>query len=484
MVVSIGIILIFIITWMKNKNNYKEVFEKLPKKQNELKVLYPMAYGILQLLAGRNINLFNKSRKRDIESLNVVTDWKESEVIYTVRKISLALLIIVVSAVFGVLYELSQYGTSVLSDNSLKRPMYWQQTTQHNILANDNELTVTINPQEYSFEQVQQNFVKAYEYILGYMKKENESLDKVSADLNLLTYVEEYAINVSWISSHPEIIDTSGAVNNYAFIGGEEHEVVLTATLSYLDYECKYEINVKVVEPVLSEEEDFLRKLTLEIRKIEEGSRGEESVKLPQKVNDTIIEYDSPKDDYAGALVLLGIVTAIAIFPGMDKDLEKKIKDRKKEMVLDYSEIVSKLNILSGSGMSILHAWEKIVKDYEKKLLSGSSSKRFAYEEMKITYYEIQSGRSESNAYSNFGKRCNIHEYLKLGALLEQNVRKGAKGLSRMLEEEANQAFEQRKNLAKKLGEEAGTKMLLPMIVMLAIVMVIVLVPALTSFGI
>ena len=39
-------------------------------------------------------------------------------------------------------------------------------------------------------------------------------------------------------------------------------------------------------------------------------------------------------------------------------------------------------------------------------------------------------------------------------------------------------AFEQRKNLARRLGEEASTKLLLPLFMMLLIVMVMITVPA------
>ena len=42
--------------------------------------------------------------------------------------------------------------------------------------------------------------------------------------------------------------------------------------------------------------------------------------------------------------------------------------------------------------------------------------------------------------------------------------------------------MEQRKNLAKRLGEEAGTKLLLPMMLMLSIIMVLIIVPALVKF--
>lgn len=40
------------------------------------------------------------------------------------------------------------------------------------------------------------------------------------------------------------------------------------------------------------------------------------------------------------------------------------------------------------------------------------------------------------------------------------------------------EAFEERKNMAKKLGEEAGTKLMIPLFLMLAVVFVIVTVPA------
>jgi len=49
------------------------------------------------------------------------------------------------------------------------------------------------------------------------------------------------------------------------------------------------------------------------------------------------------------------------------------------------------------------------------------------------------------------------------------------------LEAEMWQAFEERKALAKRQGEEAGTKLLLPMMGMLVVVMVIVIAPALMS---
>ena len=49
------------------------------------------------------------------------------------------------------------------------------------------------------------------------------------------------------------------------------------------------------------------------------------------------------------------------------------------------------------------------------------------------------------------------------------------------LNEEADRVFLERKNAARRLGEDAGTKMLFPMMLLLVIVMAIVIVPEFLS---
>ena len=50
------------------------------------------------------------------------------------------------------------------------------------------------------------------------------------------------------------------------------------------------------------------------------------------------------------------------------------------------------------------------------------------------------------------------------------------------MKEESRIAFEDRKNEARKRGEEAGTKMLIPMMLMLCMVMIMIMVPAFLTF--
>ena len=71
--------------------------------------------------------------------------------------------------------------------------------------------------------------------------------------------------------------------------------------------------------------------------------------------------------------------------------------------------------------------------------------------------------------------------YRKLGSMLSQNLKKGTRGMGDMLHMEAVQAMEDRKSNARRLGEEAGTRLLIPMLMMLVIVLTIVIVPAFLS---
>lgn len=73
---------------------------------------------------------------------------------------------------------------------------------------------------------------------------------------------------------------------------------------------------------------------------------------------------------------------------------------------------------------------------------------------------------------------------MRFTALLAQYHKSGSFGLKNALKEETYQALQERKERAKRLGEEAGTKLLLPMTLMLVLVMIIIMIPAFTSFGI
>lgn len=71
---------------------------------------------------------------------------------------------------------------------------------------------------------------------------------------------------------------------------------------------------------------------------------------------------------------------------------------------------------------------------------------------------------------------------MKFSSILVQNLKKGNRSMTDLLKQEAAEAFQERKEAAKRLGEEASAKLLGPMMILLFIVLIIILVPAFISF--
>ena len=139
--------------------------------------------------------------------------------------------------------------------------------------------------------------------------------------------------------------------------------------------------------------------------------------------------------------------------------------------------------MLLAAGLSMRKVFERITRDYRKEQeQQGRGKKRYAYEEIARTYYEMESGVIELEAYERMGMRCEVPAYRRLSLLLAQNLKKGSQGLIPLLEQEARDAFEQRKRFARTEGEKAAVRLLLPMGMMLLVVFVLMMFPAFLSF--
>ena len=174
----------------------------------------------------------------------------------------------------------------------------------------------------------------------------------------------------------------------------------------------------------------------------------------------------------------MGIVIAILLYVKDMMALKDKREYKAREMLLDYPEIVSKLMVFIGAGLSVRSAWERIVIDYEN--LAGG--KRFAYEEMSSSLTKLKTGVHESRVYKDFGRNCAIKQYMKLASLLDQNRKSGVNNLRQILSVEMASAWEERINIARRQGEEASTKLLLPLLMLLIVVLIIIMLPAMMAF--
>ena len=81
-------------------------------------------------------------------------------------------------------------------------------------------------------------------------------------------------------------------------------------------------------------------------------------------------------------------------------DINKQIKKRNSELISDYPEIVSKLLLLHGAGLTIQNAFSTILLDSKKT----SNSKHYIYQEIELTLNKLKSGASESGRGARLGQ--------------------------------------------------------------------------------
>lgn len=344
-------------------------------------------------------------------------------------------------------------------------------------------IQITVSEKQYTQEEIKEVFNMAIRKLELLVLNSNSSLDNVRENLNLATAIPGQPIEVTWELDRYDVMNIYGELQPEALKEYKEGTVVhLKAFLKYIEnpsMEAVHEMAARIYPPSYSGERKVLSAVKEKVEEKERNTVSKEIVKLPEKVGGKHIVYNKPMNYRGLAVLAMGIVITVLLKCLEYQENRKESEQRKTQMLMDYPEIINKLNLLLGAGMTVKSAWMKITSDYEKQ--RNIKGIRYAYEEMRTCCHEMHSGVSEIECYERFGRRCGHQVYLKLGALLSQNLRKGTKGLTELLRIESIHAFEERKSLAKRQGEEAGTKLLLPMFFMLGIVLIIVVVPAFLS---
>ena len=337
---------------------------------------------------------------------------------------------------------------------------------------------IEVEEQEYSSEEIKKVFQevmgKLDEVVLG----DNEHFDRVEKDLNLVKRLEGYPVQIQWQLDSYSVMNLYGEIQEEHLVP-EGTLVELRGTISYKEEQVIYVQHARIYPLTRKGMDKLVYEVEQEVKQLEEDSRQEEGFVLPQEIDGKSLTWSEKKESRWYYVLLLGaFLSGYMVYREHEKLRQERMR-RREELLRAYPGMISKFTMLLSTGTTLRNAWEKSVQNYsENKDVLGVQT---VYEEMAKTLREMQGGVSEVEAYERFGKRCGNTTYVKFGTLLSQNLRKGSKGLSDVMRMEAIQAFEDRKSRAKRMGEEAGTKLLMPMIGMLAVVFIMVMVPAFLS---
>ena len=344
------------------------------------------------------------------------------------------------------------------------------------LLEGSQKIEIPVSKRVYSNEEVKEAMKKGMDEILKILPGENTSLQNITTDLNPVSELSDLGLSLKWDFGDGDIIDIQGKVDNENL--SESVDIDIGVTLSYESYEESYVIPARVMPKPMSADESLIKRFKDYISVADKKSAGESGFYLPESFEGKKLVYHLEDSMNFHLIWIMGIIVAILLYLREKNNDRQKLEKKKRELLKDYPDIVSKLIVFIGAGLSVRQSWEGIVKDYE----SENKEKRYAYEEMAKSLARLKTGTQENVVYKEFGRSCLLRQYMKLASLLEQNRKSGISTLSTLLGMESQSAWEERLNLAKREGEELNTKLLLPLFMMLLIVMMMIIVPALLIF--
>ncbi|HBA50338.1 MAG TPA: hypothetical protein DCZ91_21600 [Lachnospiraceae bacterium] len=447
-----------------------------------LKPFYRMAMYLYKRMNGFFPGRFSSSQvEKDLLQLHPGESGGYLKTMYYVKKASICMAVIFAGTLFGAAAKFSAESGIVLQEGGIiVRDSYDKESREIGLALDYGEkqmdFKVEVEPLMLSGEEAETLLDEFVDRLPQYMAGKNESLQKVISDLSLAEKYDGFPVSVIWESNKPGLLSSDGQV----FSVEEPEEVTLTAYVSYGTSSRVKEFQVMLVPPELSEEELAYRELEELLTQSQGESVRQEEWRLPEEWRGESIAWRQVVEDNSLLLWAAAIAASVMVFFFLDKDLHGQLVERQKRLHREYAEIVHKLVLYVGAGMTIRGTFQKLAGDYEAKCREGGKSSP-AYEEILYTCRELHSGVSEGLAYEHFGRRAGLQEYIRLSTLLTQNLKRGNSTLLERLREEAEKSAEERLQQSKKLGEEAGTKLLVPMVLMLAVVMAVIMIPAMAN---
>lgn len=339
------------------------------------------------------------------------------------------------------------------------------------------EKTMELNLKQRKFTEAEKEELgrQLQEYVDQQLPGENPSLEAVAKPLHFVTELPGTEAELDWSWDEDYIKENGRLVEAKIPKDGVDTDIMLKA--SWLNWKKTLYYKVHLVPAEFSLQEQQIREVKDALKNTMKESAAEAVVELPSSVGDTRLSYHMEQEKKSYMLFYI-VLALIILLPVLWREKYKKESARREEqMYLDYPGIVNKVMLLLGAGLTFRRAVERLVTEYERSCQEGGAM-HYAYEELCIMLQEMKDGVSETKAIENYGKKCRLMPYLRFSSVISQNLKKGAEGILEILEKEALEAMEQRRERVLQLGETAGTKLLFPMMVMLGLVMGIIMVPA------
>lgn len=479
-VLSIIVFVLLVVFSFAEKKKYGKSLKLCEKDMKSFKIyFYPASYRIYIILK----NIFHISLKTEklnnLKKINIGSEDTVIEEMYFCRLFSVIIPALMCISFFIAFFAITSKEDFVIEKNYFIRrqePEGSSRQVEIDVsIGNEKRKTIIdVNAKRYDKKELAEKLKEAKKYVKDNFLGENISCQKVDKKLNLISFVPDNAIQVSWKCDSNNIVSEDGSVNRLELV--EPEEIEITAIFTYHDTEEEMPLQLTVLPVEKSDSEMMWDEWDKMFGRLEKETADKDYLKLPSVINGMKILYQEEAENPILIIILSSIIFIVLIPAFADSRIKENVRQREQELHMDYPEFVEKFTLLISAGLNCKGAWYRITDEYNAKREKDKNKKgRCLYEEMLFTRRHLENGMNESRAYEMFGKRIGLINYMKFSTLLVQNLKKGTSDLLNILDYEAEDALKERRENAKLLGEQASTKLLMPMMIMMVEIFAIIL---------
>lgn len=170
-----------------------------------------------------------------------------------------------------------------------------------------------------------------------------------------------------------------------------------------------------------------------------------------------------------------GFILIVLIYFWPDFAVAKQLEHRKRNFLIDLPVFLNTLVLLINAGLPFSAAFARAVRE--------NDSDRPLFNELRQVLTDLDMGKPAAQAFEDLAFRCQVPEITRMVNAILQNLHRGGGSMVYVLMDLGQLAWEKRKDVARKLGEEASTKLIFPMVMVFMAITIIVLAPAVATMS-
>lgn len=385
--------------------------------------------------------------------------------------------VVAVVIITAVILWIRERGDSDEVQNWIARPE--NGTKQEKVLVSLGDVTeewiLEVEPRKRTAEEIEEAFSETVRNIYCMLETKDGEKTVLTESVELPRYDSETGVNIRWNSSDPIVVSKEGIVQRESL--NESCEITLQASMSFGGENKEYWFYAEVPPYEKESAEAELYSAGEYLKKLEKETQDEDGFYLPATVGKVVVGTKETSKSVLKWVIAAALFLPLVIVIAKRQEKEEERKRREQECMTAYPQLITKLTLYIGAGLSLRGAWERLAMDYRgKKEVSGKTD--VVGEEVLLLAGELKNGTMEARAYEEFGRKIGLKPYLRCASLLVSQLQKGSGVLQKSLGNEVRLAWEMYREQVTKKGEEAQTKLLFPMMGMLFLVMAVVMLPA------